>query len=380
MARKLFILAGEASGDRLGADLVAQLKRMRPDLEISGVGGEHLIGEGLKSLFPMRELSVMGWADILPRLPWLLMRARQTANAIVRSKPDVVVFVDAQLFSKKVAGHVRKAGGIMPMALYVAPAVWAWEPERAQKLTALFDEVLAVLPFEPAFMADHGGPPTHYVGHSALARFPARADLPERGPLLLLPGSRMGELKRNLPQIRAVAEALAQHPRVTELVMPTLGWLAERLRAETERWPVPVRIVVTAEERRAAFAAAVAAVAVTGTATLELALSGIPQVGTYVGDKGQIERWLKFKVRFAALPNIILGREAMPEVLFGPPPDPERLVAAVRAVLEPEAGVAQVAAFAEMRTLMEKGAPEAPLVDAAERVLALMDQRRSSGS
>ncbi len=380
MALKLFILAGEASGDRLGADLVARLKRLRPDIEINGVGGEHLIGEGLKSLFPMRELSVMGWADILPRLPWLLMRARQTARAIVKTKPDVVVFVDAQLFSKKVAGHVRKAGGSMPMALYVAPAVWAWEPERAQKLTALFNEVLAVLPFEPTFMAAHGGPPTHYVGHTALVRFPPRETLPERGPLLLLPGSRTGELRRNLPQIRAVAEALAQHPRVTELVMPTLGWLEQRLRAETGGWRVPVRIVVSAEERRAAFAAAVAAAAVTGTVTLELALSGIPQVGTYVGDKGQIERWLRYQVRFAALPNIILGREVMPEVLFGPKPEPERLVAATRAVLEPEAGAAQAAAFAEMRALMVKGAPEAPLVDASERVLALAGQRRSSGS
>lgn len=380
MGLKLFILAGEASGDRLGADLVARLRQADPDLELTGVGGENLIARGLRSLFPMRELSVMGWADILPRLPWLLMRARQTARAIVRSRPDVVVFVDAQLFSKKVAGHVRAAGGKLPMALYVAPAVWAWEPERAAKLTALFDEVLAVLPFEPAFMAAHGGPKTHYVGHSALARLPARAELPERGPLLLLPGSRTGELRRNLPQIRAVAEELASHERVSELVLPTLGWLADQLRRETARWSVPVRVVTGAGDRAEAFRAAVAAAAVTGTATLELALSGIPQVGTYVGDKGQIERWIKYEARFAALPNIILGREVMPEVLYAPPVDPQRLVDAVRAILEPAVAEAQVAAFAEMRTLMEKGAPEAPLVDAAERVRALVDQRRAIGS
>lgn len=380
MALRLFILAGEASGDRLGADLVVRLRQLEPDIELVGVGGEHLSGEGLRSLFPMRELSIMGWADILPRLPWLLMRARQTARAILRSKPDIVVFVDAQLFSKKVAGHVRAAGGSLPMVLYVAPAVWAWEPERAAKLKALFDEVLAVLPFEPAFMVAHGGPMTHYVGHSALQRFPARAVSPERGPLLLLPGSRMGELGRNLPQIRGVAEELASHPRVSELVLPTLDWLAERLRRETARWYVPVRIVTLAKERSAAFGEAVAAVAVTGTATLELALSGIPQVGTYVGDKGQIERWVKYGARFAALPNIILGCEAMPEVLYAPPADPRRLVEAVRAILEPSAAAAQVAAFAEMRTLMEKGAPEAPLVDAAERVLTLAGQRRSIGS
>lgn len=380
MAPRLFILAGEPSGDRLAADLVARLRALAPDLELSGVGGEHLIGQGLKSLFPMTELSVMGWADILPRLPWLLMRARQTARAIVRTKPDVVVFVDAQLFSAKVAGHVRKAGAALPMALYVAPAVWAWEPERAARLTKLFNEVLAVLPFEPSFMAAHGGPPTSYVGHSALSRFHQRNNLPERGPLLLLPGSRNGELKRNLPQIRAVAEALASHPRVTELVMPTLPVLQERLDREVATWKVPVRVVTAPDARRTVMAEAIAAAAVTGTVTLELALSGIPQVGTYVGDKGQIERWQRFNVRFAALPNIVLGREVMPEILYGPNPDATTLVAAVRGILERDAGAAQVAAFAELRALMQKGAPEAPLADAAERVLALVGQRLSIAS
>ncbi len=369
MALKLFILAGEPSGDRLAADLLARLRARAPDLSVTGVGGTELEGQGLRSMFPMRELSVMGWADILPRLPWLHFRAWQAARAIVTGKPDVAVLVDAQLFSAQVARHVRRAGSKLPLLLYVAPAVWAWEPERAARLKPLFDEVLAVLPFEPQFMAAHNGPPTTYVGHSALSRLQFRAALPDRGPLLLLPGSRDGELRRNLPQLRAVAEAIASHPRVSGLVMPTLPGLESRLREEVAGWGVPVSVVTQAGPRRAAFAAAVGACAVTGTITLELALMGIPMVGTYVGDKGQWERWRKYGVKFAALPNILAGREIVREVLFIEP-DLPRLIAAVQQMLEPETGAAQVQAFAELRSLMEKGAPEAPLVDAVERVLA----------
>src|SRR5687767_941789 len=127
---RLFTLAGEPSGDRIGADLVQRL-RSRTDLELMGVGGEELESVGLRSLFPMRELAVMGWRDVLPRLPLLLWRARQVARAIVRGASDVVVLIDAQEFNRVVARQVRAGGSRVPMLLYVAPAVWAWKPERA---------------------------------------------------------------------------------------------------------------------------------------------------------------------------------------------------------------------------------------------------------
>jgi lipid-A-disaccharide synthase len=373
---KLFILAGEPSGDRLGADLVERL-RERTELELVGVGGQDLIGQGLKTMFPMRELSVMGWRDIIPRLPWLHFRAWQVARKIVRTKPDVVVLVDAQIFSAVVAGHVRRMRSDVPIILYVAPAVWAWAPERAQKLIPLFNEVLSVLPFEPRVMRELGGPPTHYVGHPATKRLTFRTTAPERGPLLLLPGSREGELRRHLPLMRAVAEDLRSHPRVSSIVIPTLPFLAERLRRATEGWATPVEIVSNIAQRTHAYAEAIAACTSMGTATLELALAGVPMAGTYVGDKGQEQRFLKYKVKHVSLPNVLLGQPLVPEVLFVEPSvEPDKLSDAMRRVVDYGAAD-QLAGFRQIRATMEEGLPESPVVDPVERVLSY---RRSIGS
>lgn len=375
----LFVLAGEASGDRIGADLLQRLRR-RTAVTVSGVGGPELEAEGLVSLFPMENLSVMGWSDVLRRLPLLLWRVRQTAIAIIRQRPDVVVLIDSQVFAKAVASRVRRADLKLPMLLYVAPSVWAWRPERAAELKPLFDEVLAVLPFEPKVMADLNGPPTTYVGHPALGRFPMRSAQPDRGPLLLLPGSRTGELRRHLTLMREAATMLQTHPRVTGFILPTLSSLADRLRAEVATWPVPVQ-VVSGDDRQAAFASAYAAFAVSGTITFELAMSGVPMVVTYVADPQQAKRAARIghPVRIA-LPNIILGREVVPELQFVDP-KAGRSLAPLTALLDDAAAVAaQVEAFHELRALMQKGAPEAPLVDPAERVLARTNQRPLIGS
>ncbi|MDR3470910.1 MAG: lipid-A-disaccharide synthase [Devosia sp.] len=370
-AISLFVLAGEASGDRIGGALIRRLGAAAP-LKLSGVGGQAMLAEGLRPLFPMSDLSVMGFADVLARLPKLYWRMRQAARAVLAERPDIVVLIDAQVFSATLARRLRKQGYRGPILLYVGPAVWAWKPERAPGLKPLFDEILAVLPFEPAAMARLGGPPTHYVGHPALAQFPFRPAVPARGPLLLLPGSRDGEIARTLPMLRRVAEALAAHPRVTSFVLPTPKLQRARLAAATANWPVPVEIVADEPAKLAAFAEAVAAVAVSGTITLELALAGVPMVVTYVADAGQAKRFLKYKVKFVALPNIVLDRDVVPELLFVEP-DPERLAAAALQLLDDRAAAeAQLAGFCEIRTLMEQGAPEAPLEDPAGRVMAML--------
>jgi lipid-A-disaccharide synthase len=366
---KLFILAGEPSGDRIGADLVHRL-RARVAVDPSGVGGPALIAEGLKSLYPIDDLAVMGFADVLKRLPLLLWRARQTVNAILRARPDVVILIDAQVFSAEIAKRLKSRGFGGPILLYVAPAVYAWKPERAPKLKALFDEVLAVLPFEPTVMARLGGPPTSYVGHPAVAKLPFRTQEIETGPLLLVPGSRTGELRRTLPMMAGVARRLAGNPKITGFVLPTPSSQRAYVEAEVGSWGLPVTIVSTEAEKAAAFSQALGAVAVAGTVTLELALAGVPMVATYIGDSGQAKRFQKYGVKFVALPNIVLGRATVPEALFTVA-DPERLAEMVRALADdPEARRLQAAAFHELRQLMEKGAPEAPLVDPAERVLA----------
>jgi len=370
----LFILAGEPSGDRIGGALVEALRRHVP-LALAGVGGPALTEAGLASAFPMADLSVMGVSDVLKRLPLLLWRLGQATRLVLKQRPDVVVLIDSQVFCSALARRLRKRGFAGPILLYVAPAVWAWRPDRAPGLKERYDEVLAVLPFEPEAMARLGGPATTYVGHPALAGFPFRKSLPESGPLLLLPGSRVGEISRTLEMMQAVAERLYGHPRVTSLILPTPSARAAEMRAAVAKWPVPVEVVTGEAAKHAVFAAAIAAAAVSGTVTLELALAGVPIIATYVGDRVQAERFLKYKVKFVVLPNIVLDRLVVPELLF-PHPEPALLAEAVVNLLDDQAKAeAQLAAFAELRALMETGLPDAPLTDPAERVLARLGGR-----
>jgi lipid-A-disaccharide synthase len=371
---RLFMVAGEPSGDRIGADLV---KRLRIDhrVALSGVGGAELEGEGLKSLFPMTDLSVMGLSDVLKRLPLLLWRIRQTVQAIVRQAPDLVVLIDSQVFSQTVAQRLRKAGYAGEILLYVAPSVWAWKPERAPTLKPLYNEVLAVLPFEPAVMRKLGGPETVYVGHPALEQTRFRATEPERGPVLLLPGSRVGELRRHLPLMEQVALALSSHPRVTGFVLPTPKAMEQTVFETVTQWKTPVFVTTTGEGKRKGFAESIVAAAVSGTVTLELALSGVPMAITYVGDRGQMKRWYKYKPRFIGLPNILYGNDLVPEFV-GPAPQPGPVIDAIESLLEDPAAVErQRAGFRRVRSGMEQGR-----VDPLARILAHLPQRLPIGT
>lgn len=365
---KLFILAGEPSGDRIGADLVRRL-RERVAVELMGVGGGELTAEGLESLYPMQDLAVMGITDVLKRLPLLLWRVEETARAIVRSRPDIVVLIDAQEFSRLVAERLRARRLDRPVLLYVAPSVWARAPHRAAKIRPLFDEVLAVLPFEPAVMRDLGGPPTSYVGHPALGETGA-ASLTDTGLVALLPGSRQGELRRHLPLMRAVAEAMAGEGAVDGFLLPTLPALAEMMAAETADWPVSVEIVADRRRRAELYARTVLAVSVAGTATLELAMAGVPMVTTYVMDGHQARVFKKLGRPLVALPNIILDRPVVPEIISAAPQPAAVIEAACDLLDSGTARQDQADAFGELADLMTNGAPEAPRQDPAERVLA----------
>ncbi len=376
---RLFIVAGEPSGDRIGADIVKRL-RVQCRVTLAGVGGAELQGEGLKSLFPMSDLSVMGVTDVLMRLPLLLWRVRQTVLHILTQQPDLVVLIDSQVFSEHVAAGLRKAGYSGRILLYVAPSVWAWKPERAPHLRPLYDEVLAVLPFEPAVMKKLGGPPTTYVGHPALGSTLFRSAQPERGPVLLLPGSRTGELRRHLPLMERVAAALKNHPRVTGFVLPTPKHVEQQVIEAIAAWKTPIFVTTTNEAKRKAFAESIIAAAVSGTVTLELALSGVPMVITYVGDRGQISRWRKHRPRFIGLPNILLGSDLVPEHV-GPVAQPVPFIDDLKHLLDDDGAInRQRSGFARVRSGMEKGAPEAPLIDAVERILAHSPQRSAIGA
>jgi lipid-A-disaccharide synthase len=376
----LFILAGEPSGDRIAAQLVQNLRK-QVDVALAGVGGDELEGQGVRSIFPMSDLAVMGVTDVLLNLPRLLWRLEQTARAILVARPDVVILVDAQDFSRLLAKRLRDRGYTGKLILYVAPSVWARHPERAAKLRPLFDAVLAVLPFEPAVMTRLGGPPTHYVGHPALEEQVIGKSAGERGPVILLPGSRTGELRRHLPLFKAVAAQLSATPEVTRLVMPTLRRLRPRLEQELSGWGVPVDLVDDRSARRTLYAEALAALCVSGTVTLELALARVPMVVAYALDNHQARVFDRLNRPAVSLPNIILDRSAVPEFV-STHLDPETLgLTMLDLVGNKKARQGQIDAFDELAKYMEAGQPPFGREDPAEQVLAIWrDQREPISS
>ncbi|MDP9809241.1 lipid-A-disaccharide synthase [Rhizobium tibeticum] len=324
---KVAIVVGEVSGDLLGADLVAALKRQyQGRVELIGVGGEGLDAQGLRSLFDFSELSVMGITQVLSNLPRLVRRIRETAAAIIAAKPDVLVIVDSPDFTHRVAKRVRAALPELPVVNYVCPSVWAWKEYRAQHMLSYVDQVLAVLPFEPEVMRKLGGPPTIYVGHRLTADpnlLDARRQRAQTKPrnetdrktVMLLPGSRSSEIMKLLPHFGdAVSELVARNGDV-RFVLPTMPRRESMIRDLVKDWTTKPEILTGVEAKWQAFAEADAAMAASGTVVLELALTGVPCISAYKTD------WIiklmtsKIKTWSAALPNLITDYTVVPEYI-----------------------------------------------------------------
>lgn len=373
---RVFIVAGEHSGDHLGAGLIRALRERVPRLAVSGVGGDAMAREGLASLFPLSDIAVMGFVPVIARLPQLLRRIRETAAAVVAARPDVLVIVDSPDFTHRVARQVRALAPAIPIVDYVSPTVWAWRPGRAPAMRAYVDRLLALLPFEPEAHRRLGGPPCSYVGHPLVERLgdlrPGPGDLPSRAraTLLVLPGSRRSEIRR-LTRIfgEAVARVADGVPDL-EVVLPAVADLAEEIRGRTAGWPVPPRIVTGEPAKLAAFRSARAALAASGTVTLELALAGVPMAVAY--RVSPLETWLRFVVTVPSivLPNLILGENAVPEFLQGDC-RPEALAASLVPLLQDTpARAAQLAAFERLDALMRVASGSTPSREAAALVLA----------
>jgi len=374
---RVFIVVGEHSGDQLGFKLMRALRQATGGhIAFAGIGGEAMAAEGLNSLFPLSDIAVMGIAPVIARLPTLLKRIRETATAIVADPPDALVIIDSPDFTHRVARRVRRALPRLPIVNYVSPSVWAWRPGRARRMRRYVDRVLALLPFEPAAHRRLGGPVCDYVGHPLIERLDAlrpnaeeaarRASSP---PLVVvMPGSRRAIVNRLIDDFGA-ALALAQRNAAFELVLPTVPHLEDLVRARVASWPTPPRVVVGEAEKLAAFRSARAALAASGTATLELALAGVPMVGAY--KVSPIEAPLKFLVRapFILLPNLILGERAIPEMLQDQC-QPERLAALLSALVRdgPERQ-AQLAALSRLDALMRLDAGENPSERAARLIV-----------
>lgn len=326
MAKKIFYLvAGEASGDVIGAGLIRALRFIYPDAEFRGVGGNRMEAEGMHSLFPMHEISIMGFVEIISGIFRVWRRIKMTAEDIKNNRPDAVITIDAQSFSRRVAMacQAERASGIK-FVQYVAPSVWAYKPERAVWFSRLYDLMLCILPFETGYF-DDVGLKSCFVGHPVLEEevdgngdaFRGDRGIPDNMPLVaLFPGSRRSEIKKHMPLFQQTIGLLNRnHPKL-QCVILALPSLEREIRAWASSWPVPLHVVTSLDEKPGMLAACDVALSKSGTVTLELAMAGLPMV--VVHKVNALSMWLirrMIRVRFATLMNILQGREVVPEVL-----------------------------------------------------------------
>ena len=378
----IWLVAGEESGDQLGAKLMRELKRRLGSdrVAFAGVGGHAMEAEGFTSLFPMSDIALMGIGAVLARLPFLLRRIAWTAEAIVAARPDAVVIVDSPDFTHRVAKRVRRRAPEIPVVNYVSPSVWAWRPGRARTMRAYVDHVLALKPFEPEAHRRLGGPACTYVGHPLVERLAEFRPAPgERRPLgegpielLVLPGSRRTEISRLMEPFGAALKlVLARAPGPISVTLPAVPHLKAEIEAAAAGWPVRPRIVLGEAEKLAAFRRAHAALAASGTVTLELAVAGVPMVVAYKVSK--LEEQLKYFITVPSivLANLILGENVVPE-LVQQDCTPEKLAAALTPLLEDTSERArQLEAFTRLDALMSTG-DEDPSVRAARIVCEII--------
>ena len=316
----LFLVAGEPSGDRLGAALMAGLRQLSPDVRFAGVAGPLMQAEGMASLFPMEELSIMGIVEVLPKYLHLKRRIRETAEACLTSGAKALITIDSPDFGLRVAALVRAANPTIRTIHYVAPSVWAWRPGRAEKMARVIDHVLALLPFEPPYMTA-AGMSCDFVGHPVVSEPLATpqdcAAFAGDGPLILtLPGSRRGEITRLAPIFgQSLALMKLAHPRL-RVALPTLRSVEGLVRDLTADWPVVPDIITDPALKRGAFAAADVALAASGTVSLELAANACPMVIAY--DMNRLTLWLMrraARIDTVTLVNLVSETRTVPEFI-----------------------------------------------------------------
>ncbi len=323
----LYLVAGEASGDLLGSKLMMALKKKHSQLNFSGLGGAKMSAQGITPLFNYRELSLMGFAEILPHIRKLKQRMQQVADDIIAKQPDIVITIDSPGFNFRLVKKLRESGKLKNTQFlhYVAPTVWAYKPKRAEKIAKLYDHLLVLLPFEPPYF-EREGLSTRFIGHPVLEDDYTRADnesfrekhgiLPGAPVLLLLPGSRPAEIRRHLSIFLDTLEQLtSRFGDLTEVIIIPPN-MREEVEEHLSEWPGHPIIVTEQDEKHDAFAAATVALVKSGTVTLELACARVPMVVTY--RVSAITAWMlrrMIKIKYASLVNILLNREAIPELL-----------------------------------------------------------------
>jgi len=386
---KLFLIAGEHSGDALGAKLIEGLRAQstRP-LELQGVGGELMAEQGCPSLFPLSELAVMSLVDVLPRLPNIWRRIRQSVDAVIAQSPDALVILDSPEFTHQVAKRVRRRAPDIPIIDYVSPSVWAWRPGRARKMRRYIDHILAILPFEPDAHRRLGGPACSYVGHPLVEKLDWMRNLDaealrgrlgiakNRVVLVVLPGSRASEVKRLMAPFGDAVRQLKAEAGPFEVILPAVRSVRPLIEEGLKGWSMTPHIVIGEADKFAAFKLARAALAASGTVTLELALAGTPMVVAYRADP--IASSLRFLLiaHSVVLPNLILGENVFPELL-NRECDGERLSEALLPLMrggpERERQLSGLARVGEQ----VRQTDDAPSARAARIVLAYAERRQA---
>lgn len=380
---RVFVVAGEHSGDRLGAKLMLALRRLHAGpVEFAGVGGEDMEAEGLTSLFPISEIAVMGPAAILRRLRPIIRYAYRTIDAAIAFDPAVVVVIDAPEFNLRVAQRIRRRRPDIPIVDYVSPTVWAWRPGRARAMKPHVDHLLALLPFEPKAHAELGGPACSYVGHpltERLAEIKAletdslrqRIGLQDgQVPIVVLPGSRRSEVARLIGVFGEAVGLLAARGHRLALLLPVVPSVRALVETSVAAWSVKPTLVEGDADKWRAFRLARAALAASGTVTLELAVAGVPMVVAY-----KVEPWIApllrrmIKVPTVTLPNLVLGDNAFPERIQEQC-TPNELAGLLHTLVEDTpARAAQIAALARIPDALELPADNATPSEAAARIV-----------
>jgi lipid-A-disaccharide synthase len=391
---RIAMVAGEASGDALGASLIEAFRRgtlAKP--EFFGVGGERMAENGFVSLFPQHEIAVNGIMPVLKRLPTLIRRMGQTAAYIIAQRPDVLVTIDSPDFSLRVARRVRRSAPGIPIVHWVCPSVWAWRPGRARAMSPHIDRILCLLPFEPHELFQLQGPEGVYVGHPLIERLdqlrpsPSRPGVAQEGegrsaeePLvLLLPGSRGSEISRLLPVMGKAAALIKAARPDARFMLPAVPHLLGRIREAAAGWRVPVEIVTGEAAKLSAFRHARAALAASGTVTLELALARVPTVACYrvSPPEAALARRL-LRIPSVILPNLALGQNAVPELLQEAA-TPEAMAREMLAAIDEGAPrAAQLSAFTRLEAVMTLPDGARPSEAARDAVLQTLNEKRGA--
>jgi lipid-A-disaccharide synthase len=324
---RIFMVAGEHSGDALGGKLMTAINAATHGrARYLGVGGDAMRAQGLMSQFPLSEVAVMG-AAILPRLPRIIKRVYGTVDAAIAAEPNAVVIIDSPEFTHPIAKRIRRRRPDIPIIDYVSPSVWAWRPGRARRMRAYVDHVLALLPFEPAAHERLGGPPCTYVGHPLIEKLPWINDVdpaplaarlnaaPGQPILVVLPGSRRSEIDRLMAPFGETLSILRRSGINPAVIIPVISHLRPQIENALKTWPVTPLLVEGEEDKIRAFKLADAALAASGTVTLELALAGTPMVVGYKVDGLAAQARHFITTPSIILANLVLGENAFPEFL-----------------------------------------------------------------